>query len=424
MICREVFRACAIAASLLVIAAPSSAAKLQQGERPLSLEKLERISDYLNGQVADRKIPGAVVLIQRHGKPLYMKSFGVQDVATKTPMSPDTIFAVYSLTKLVTSFAAMMLIDEGKLALTDPLSKYIPAFADVKVGVDSQTAKGEPLMKLVPPVRPISIEDLMRHTSGITYNNTGGDLIRQAYDKSDIFADNPDNATLADRIARLPLSCQPGSTWRYGYSTDILGRVIEVTSGQTLYQFMRERLFIPLGMPDTKFVLETPAEWARMAEPMPHDTVMGKSEKARRARTRWESGGGGLLSTINDFARFGQMVLNGGELDGKRYLSREAFTLMTTDKVGPGSGVEHDDNYYPGDGFGYGLGFGVRTGIGVLNPPRAGSVGELKWDSGSGTYLGIDPKEGTVYLFLEQTGIERGRTIPTVKKLFYEAFED
>ena len=424
MVCRGAFKASAIAASLLVAAAPASTAQSQQGERLLSPEKLERISDYLSGQVADRKIPGAVVLIQRHGKTVYMKSFGVQDVATKTPMSPDTIFAVYSLSKLVTSFAAMMLIDEGKLALTDPLSKYIPAFADVKVGVDSQTAKGEPVMKLVPPVRPIVIEDLMRHTSGITYNNTGGDLIRQAYGKSDIFVDNPDNATVADRIARLPLSCQPGSTWRYGYSTDILGRVIEVISGQTLYQFMRQRLFIPLGMRDTKFVLETTADWARMAEPMPHDAVMGKSEKARRARTRWESGGGGLVSTINDYARFGQMILNGGELDGKRYLSREAFTLMTTDKVGPGSGVEHDDNYYPGDGFGFGLGFGVRTGIGVLKPPRAGSLGELKWDSGSGTYLGVDPKEGTVYIFMEQTGIERGRTIPTVKKLFYEAFEN
>lgn len=424
MVSRGVVKASAVAASLLAIAATSSDAQPPQGQRPLSLEKLERISDYLNGQVAGGKIAGAVVLVQRHGKPVYLKSLGLQDVTTRTPMSPDTLFAVYSLSKLVTSVAAMMLVDEGKLALDDPLSKYIPAFADVKVGIDSKTAAGEPVMKLVPPVRPIVIEDLMRHTSGITYADTGGDLIRQAYGKRDIFIDNPDNATVADRIARLPLSCQPGSTWRYGYSTDILGRVIEVISGQTLYQFMRERLFVPLGMKDTKFVLETPGEWARMAEPMPHDAVMGKSEKARRARTRWESGGGGLVSTVKDYARFGQMILNGGELEGRRYLSREAFTLMTTDKVGPGSGVEHDDNYYPGDGFGFGLGFGVRTGIGVLKPPRAGSIGELKWDSGSGIYLGIDPKEDTVYILMEQTGIERGRIVPTVKKLFYEAFED
>lgn len=402
------------------------AADRTHGERPLSLEKLERITGFFSDQVAREKIPGAVVLIARHGKPVFLKSFGVQDVAarTKVPMSPDTIFAVYSMTKLVTSVAAMMLVDEGKLKPTDLLSKYIPEFAGTKVGVEAKGKDGKPVLRLVPPVRAITIDDLMRHTSGISYDNTGSDLVKESYKAANLFADNPDNATFVRRLAKVPLTSQPGSIWRYGYSTDVLGRVIEVISGQSLYQFMNERLFTPLGMTSTRFVLDTPELLARMAEPMPNDNVMGRSEQLRRARTRWESGGGGLLSTISDYARFGHMILNGGELDGKRYLSAEAFKLMTTDKVGPGTGVEHDDNYYPGDGFGYGYGFGVRTTIGVLKPPRAGSLGELKWDSGSGTYFGVDPKEGTVYILMEQTGVERGRIIPAVKKLFYESFED
>lgn len=425
MVLRRHFKALAIATSILAIPA-SPLAQEKAGQRRLSAEKLERITEFLTDQIAREKIPGAVVLIQRNGQPVYLKSLGVQDVAAKTkvPMSPDTIFAVYSMTKLVTSVAAMMLVDEGKLKLDDPVSKYIPAFANVKVGIEAKGRDGKPLLRLVPADRAVTIADLMSHTAGIGYDNTGSDLIKNAYRDGHVLAGDPDNRTVADRVAKLPLASQPGTLWRYGYGTDVVGRVIEVISGQSLYAFMRERLFVPLGMTSTKFLLETDEERARMAEPMPSDQVMGKSESARRARTRWESAGGGLLSTMNDFARFGQMVLNGGELDGKRYISAASFKLMTTDRVGPGSGVEHDDNYYPGDGFGFGLGFAVRTSIGVLKPPRAGSIGELKWDSGSGTYFGVDPKEGTVYILLEQTGVERGRIVPAVKKLFYEAFED
>jgi len=419
---RSIFKALIVTSALSFSA--SAGAQASAGERPLSLEKLERITGFLNDQVAREKIPGAVVLIARRGKPVYLKSFGVKDMATKTPMSPDTIFAVYSMTKLVTSVAAMMLVDEGKLKPSDLLSKYIPEFADVKVGVETKGKDGKAVLTLVSPVRAITIDDIMRHTAGIGYDSIGSDLVKESYRAGNLFADNPDNATFVRRLAKVPLTSQPGAIWRYGYSTDVLGRVIEVISGQSLYQFMSERLFVPLGMTSTRFVLDTPELRGRMAEPMPNDNVMGPSEQRRRARTRWESGGGGLLSTINDYARFGHMILNGGELDGKRYLSAEAFKLMTTDKVGPGTGVEHDDGYYPGDGFGYGYGFGVRTTVGVLKPPRAGSIGELKWDSGSGTYFGVDPKEGTVYILMEQTGVERGRIIPAVKKLFYEAFED
>ena len=210
--------------------------------------------------------------------------------------------------------------------------------------------------------------------------------------------------------------------WRYGHSTDVLGRVIEVISGQTLYEFMKQRIFIPLGMTSTKFVLKTPEERARMARPLPSDTILLDAERDRLAHPEWESGGGGLLTSIKDYARFAQMLLNGGELDGKRYLSPASFKNMTTDHIGPGSGVGRDYFYFPGDGFGYGFGIAVRTDPGNAKPPPPGSIGELKWDSGSGTYFGVDPRFDMVYIMMEQTQNERGRITPAFKKLVYDAF--
>ena len=383
---------------------------------------LERITEYFENEVATGKLPGAVVLIQQHGKPVYLKCFGVQDVQTKVSMTPDTIFALHSMTKPISSVAAMMLIDAGKLSPTDPASKFIPAFTDVKVGIASVAADGTPFLKLVPPDRPVTIMDLLRHTSGITYDYIGGKLIDKAYKDSGLFDGKYDNKTFAERIARLPLARQPGTLWRYGHSTDVIGRIIEIVSGQTLYQFEKQHIFGPLGMASTKYVLESAGERARMAEPLPNDTILNDAEAERRAHPEWESGGGGLVSTLNDYARFAQMILNGGEFDGKRYLSPAAFKSMTSDHVGPGSGVARDYYYFPGDGFGYGYGFAVRTDPGNAKPPPPGSIGELKWDSGSGTYFGVDPKLGMIYILLEQTQNERGRITPAFKKLVYDAF--
>jgi len=386
-----------------------------------SAAKLERLSQFFENEVTTGKLAGAVVLIQQHGRPVYLKSFGVRDVATKLPMTPDTIFAIHSMTKPITSLAAMMLIDEGKLSLADPLSRYIPAYADVKVGV----AAGDrtPVLELVPPNRPVTIEDLLRHTSGISYDYIGSDLIMMAYRDGDIFRGNFNNKDLAERIALLPLARQPGTLWRYGHSTDVLGRVIEIVSGKTLYQFLKERILDPLGMTSTKFVLQDAAETARMAEPLPTDSVLLRAGEERRQHSAWESGGGGLLSTITDYARFAQMLLNGGTFDGKQYLSPAAFKLMTTDHIGPGSGVGRDYYYFPGDGFGYGYGVAVRVEPGNAKPPPPGSIGELKWDSGSGTYFGVDPKLDMVYLLMEQTQLERSRITPAFKALVYDAFE-
>jgi len=387
-----------------------------------SASKLERITEFFNNEIATGKLPGAAVLIQQHGKPVYLKCFGVQAVETNAPMTSDTIFALHSMTKPITSVAAMMLIEAGKLSLADPVSKFIPGFADIKVGVSSVTADGTSVLKLVPPDRPVTIMDLLRHTSGITYDYIGGKLIMKAYSESGLFDGRYNNEVFADRIARLPLARQPGTLWRYGHSTDVLGRIIEIVSGQTLYQFEKQHIFDPLGMTSTKFVPESADERARMAEPLPSDTILKLAETQRRAHPEWESGGGGLVSSLTDYARFAQMILGGGQLDGNRYLSPAAFKSMTSDHIGPGSGVARDYYYFPGDGFGYGYGFAVRTDPGNARPPPPGSIGELKWDSGSGTYFGVDPHLDMIYILLEQTQNERGRITPAFKKLVYDAF--
>lgn len=392
--------------------------------RTPSRAKLERITEFFDKEIATGKLPGAVVLIQQHGKPVYLKCFGVRDVGTASSMTPDTIFAIHSMTKPITSVAAMMLIDAGKLSLADAVSKFIPEFADLKVGVDFTTADGTHVLKLVPLDRPVTIMDLLRHTSGITYDYIGGKLIDQAYSEAGLFDGHFDNKVFAGRIGKLPLAQQPGALWRYGHSTDVIGRIIEIVSGQTLYQFEKQHLFDPLGMSSTKYVLDSADERARMAEPLPGDAILKEAEADRRAHPEWESGGGGLVTSVTDYARFARMILDGGQVDGKRYLSPAAFKSITTDHIGPGSGVARDYFYFPGDGFGFGYGLAVRTDPGNAKPPPPGSIGELKWDSGSGTYFGVDPSLDMIYILLEQTQTERGRILPAFKQLVYDAFAD
>lgn len=390
----------------------------------LSPQRLERITDYFNAEVANAKISGAVVLIQRHGKQVYLKSFGKIDTVSGEPMTPDAIFRIHSMSKPVTSVAAMMLVDDGKLKLDDPLSKYIPSFATVKVGVETTSENGDPVLKLVPPDRPITIEDLLRHSSGITYGFYGKGLVRKAYSSADLFAAGTDNASLAEKIARLPLSEQPGTLWDYGHSMDVLGRVIEVVSGKSLFEFEKERLFGPLGMTDTAYYVADPAKHRRVAEPIPSDKNF-RTSSARNPRlfTKWEAGGSGLVTTIGDFSRFAQMLLNGGELDGKRYLKPETFATMTTNHIAPATGVKRGSYYFPGDGFGYGLGFGVRTEAGNATPPPPGSLGEIKWDGAGGTYFWIDRAQDMFVILMIQSPSERGRIQPALKAMVYDAFE-
>ena len=383
----------------------------------LSVEKLQRIDEFLDGEVASGKIPGAIVLIQRHGRPVYLRSFGARDVDTGVPMTMDTIFPIHSVTKTITSVAVMMLVDRGRIALTDPVSKYIPSFAGMKVGVERKDESGKPALDLVPLRRPLTIEDLLLHTSGIPYGFYGEGLVKKTY--ADIYLGEFDNVGFAEKVARLPLSEQPRTLWNYGHSTDVLGRVIEIVSGQSLYQFEKTQLLDPLGMTSTKFFLTNPAERTRYAKALPKDR---RDERNSLDVTRWESGGGGMVSTIGDFARFVQMLLNGGTLDGRTYLSLATYAAMTSDHIGRGSGVERDQFYFPGDGFGFGYGFGIRTDPGDALPPPPGSPGEIKWDGATGVYFVIDRAQDMFFVLMQNTPSERIRIQETLKKIIYDAF--
>jgi len=414
-------RATLFAAAIVLASPANSLSAADFGPPPgasLSLEKLARIDDFMNDQTATGKISGAIVLIQQHGKPVYFKCFGKRDVDAGIDMTPDAIFPIHSVTKTITSFAAMMLVDRGRIALDDPVSKYIRSFANTKVGVERKDDTGRPVLDLVPPARPVTIEDLLLHTSGITYGFYGDGLVKTAYDG--IYLGDFDNAEFAERIAKVPLAEQPRTLWDYGHSIDVLGRVIEVASGQSLYQFEKTQLLDPLGMISTKFFLTDPAERARYAQPLRSDRHV---ERNSLDVTRWESGGGGMVSTIADFARYGQMLLNGGTLDGKTYLSPAKLAAMTTDHIGPGSGIARNYFYYPGDGFGFGYGFGVRTDPGNAVPPPPGSRGEIKWDGATGVYIVVDRAEDMFFVLMENAPSGRMHVQVNLKKMIYDAFE-
>ena len=391
----------------------------------LTAAGLERVSAYLHNEVMTGKIPGAVLLIQQHGKPVYFESFGARSVATKLRMTPDTIFRIYSMSK-ATSVAAMMLVEDGKLSLDDPVSKYIPAFADAKVGVDLSDEAGQPPLKLEPLKRPMTIKDLLRHTSGITYGFFGESRVRKLYANPALYDGDFDNAEFAERIAKLPLADQPGKRWDYGHSTDVLGRVVEVASGQTLFQFEKQRLLDPLGMPETGFYVADQAKWPRIAEPLPHDRFGQRMNSGRRIagttsptlRRRWESGGAGMVATIGDYARFLQMLLNGGELDGRRYLKPETVALMASDHIGPETGILHDPFYFPGPTSGFGLGFAVRT---TPPPNTSWPLGEYRWDGAGGSFYFVDPADDLLAVFMVQAPSQGGRIQLALKTLIYQA---
>jgi CubicO group peptidase (beta-lactamase class C family) len=379
---------------------------------------LDRIGDYVRNEVVTGKIPGAVLLIQQHGKPVDLECFGVRDPASSQPMTPDTIFQIYSMSKAVTSVAAMMLVDDGKLSLDDPVSKYIHSFADAKVGVDLSDEAGKYPLRLEPLKRPITIRDLLRHTSGITYGFFGETQVQKIYANSLLYAGDYDNADFADRIAVLPLADQPGVRWNYSHSTDVLGRVVEVASGQTLYQFEKQRLFDPLGMTDTAYYVADKAKWPLIARGFPVDRFRVAGILDPTVPRRWESGGAGLVSTIHDYALFLQMLLNGGELDGKRYLKRETVALMTSDQIGPETGIIHDPFYFPNPTSGFGLGFAIRT-----SPPPGTNwpLGEYRWDGAGGSFYFVDPVDDMFGIFMVMAPTQGGRIQLNLKTMMYDA---
>lgn len=409
-----------VLAASVVFGAARAGESAPQSARPFNTDALARIGDYFHNEVASGRIAGAVVLIEQHGQPVFMQSFGVRNPATAVPMTPDTIFRIYSMSKPVTSVAAMMLADQGRLKLDDPIATYIPAFADVKVAVERRGGGTASALETQPLARPITILDLLRHTSGITYGFYGDTALRKLYATSHLFDGDIDNATFVDRLARLPLAEQPGTLWDYGHSTDVLGRVIEVVSGQTLYQFEKDNLLGPLGMNETAFHLADQSQRGRVAEPLEQDRfdrpIAGLDDPVRPRK--WESGGAGMIGTIGDYARFAQMLLNGGLLDGRRYLRPETVALMASDHIGPETGIARDDLYFPGPDSGFGLGFAVRTDI--VPPFR---TGEYRWDGVGGTFFFIDPADDMFAIVMMQAPAQRGRIEMETRRLIYQALE-
>jgi len=281
------------------------------------------------------------------------------------------------------------------------VSKYLPQFASMQVGVPDDSGGG---MHLVPAERAMTIQDLMRHSAGLTYGFFGSSPVKTAYVQAHLNAGDPDNAAFVDRLAKLPLAYQPGTTWDYSYAIDVLGRVAEVVSGQPLYQFEKENLLDPLGMTDTAFGVEDPSKQGRIAEPFADDRSFGVDAEFSDPRhpVRMQSGGGGMVSTARDYARFLQMMLNGGTLDGHRYLGSQTVRYMTSDQLGT---VKPGPLYIPGPGYRFGLGVAVRTDAGVA--PFPGSVGDWYWGGDGGTYMWVDPVQDMVVVFMVQSPKQR-----------------
>jgi CubicO group peptidase (beta-lactamase class C family) len=381
----------------------------------LSSIRLQRMSDAFKRDIDKGTIPGVTVMVARRGQIAWFDALGKQNPAASTPMAHNTIFRIFSMTKPIVSVGIMMLLEEGYFLLNDPVSKYIPEFSNQKVGVENNGK-----LDLVPLTRPITIQDLLRHTSGITYDHTGNGLVQQLYQQSRLRSRKISNAEHAALVASMPLMCQPGAEWNYSRSTDILGRIIEVVSGKSLSAFLTERILAPLQMAETAF--HTGTENAdRLAEPFAADPWTGEKVQLFNMLEKpvMESGGGGLVSTTMDYARFCQMLLNGGVLDGNRIIGRKTLQLMASDHLGPEVKLNGHLVGLPGHSFG--LGFAVRTHEGLA--PFAGSVGQFFWSGIGGTFFWIDPKEELFTVFMAQGPGQREYFRSLVRSLVYAAVE-
>jgi len=380
----------------------------------LSSIRLQRMSDAFKRDIDKGTTPGVTMMVARRGQIGWFEALGRQNPAASTPMAHNSIFRIFSMSKPIVSVGIMMLLEEGHFLLNDPVAKYIPEFADQKVGVENNGK-----LELVALKRPITIQDLLRHTSGITYDHTGNGLVQQLYQQSRLRSRKISNAEHAALVASLPLMCQPGAEWNYSRSTDILGRIIEVVSGKTLSAFLTERILAPLQMAETAF--HTGAENAdRLAEPFPTDPWTGEKVQLFNMLEKpvMESGGGGLVSTTMDYARFCQMLLNGGVLDGNRIIGRKTLQLMASDHLGPKVKVE---SHLVPPGHSFGLGFAVRTLEGMA--PFAGSVGQFFWSGMAGTFFWIDPREELFAVFMSQGPGQREYFRTLVRSLVYAVVE-
>lgn len=365
----------------------------------MSSQRLERIGQTIKAQIASGRFPGAVVLVARKGKVAYFEAFGQRDPATGAPMPKDAIFRLYSMTKPFVSVAAMTLAEEGKLTLADPVSKYFPQLQNLEVAVAGKDSDGKTTYTFVKAERPITIQDLLRHTSGFVYGGyTPNARVKAAYSEIGVDWRDVTPAEQIERLAKAPLAHHPGTAWEYGLSTDVLGRVVEKVSGMTLGAFLAERIFAPLKIKDTAFLVPK-EKVGRLAQPFPVDKETGKPITMLDVTVpqKNDAGGAGSAGTAADYVRFLQTMLNGGQLDGLRILSRATVAYMTSD---------HLDTIKPAiptlqPGYGFGLGFAIRKGTGVANVP--GSAGEYNWGGAAGTGFWVDPKEQMAVVIMTQT---------------------
>ncbi|GAB4561988.1 MAG: serine hydrolase domain-containing protein [Rhizobacter sp.] len=395
-----------------MIHAPERAAPESLG---FSRAGLNRLSAALSEQIDKQRLPGVVAMVVRRGKLAYFEALGQRDPASGDAMRPDSIFRIYSMTKPVVSVAAMMLFDEGRLFLSDPVAKYLPEFMHTPVGV----VRADGVIDHVPATRAMTVQDLLRHTSGLTYEILAEAPIRKLYARAKIYRRDWTNEDFSKALAALPLMYQPGTVWDYSRATDLLGRLVEVVSGQPLRDFFQTRIFEPLGMVDTGF--HVPAEQLhRLAEPFAKDPDSGAEVKVLDVRepVAMDMGGGGLVSTAADYARFCQMLINGGQLDGHRLLSRKTVELMTSDHLG---GLPSMSDLLP-PGHGFGLGFAVRLQTGMA--PVAGSEGLYFWGGLAGTTFFIDPKEELYAVLMVQAPGQRDEVRALFRNLVYAAIGD
>jgi CubicO group peptidase (beta-lactamase class C family) len=389
----------------------------------LSSARLARVTELVKAEIAKGRYPGAVALVARRGKVAYFEALGQRDPQSGAPMTKDAIFRLYSMTKPFASVAAMMLVEDGKILLSDPVSKYLPKLKNLQVSVprvDPQT--GRVSYALVPTEREMTIQDLMRHTSGLVYGVfTSHAAVKEAYAKEGVDWDGVTPAEQIERLARVPLAHQPGSAWEYSLSTDVLGRVVEAVSGATLGQFLQERLFAPLKMTDTAFLVPN-GKAARLAQPFAKDPVSGDAVKLLDVTVaqKNDAGGAGSAGTVADYARFSQMLLNGGQLDRVRILGRATVAQMSSDHLGD---IRVASPILP-RGYGFGLGFAVRkeTGLNWVT----GSAGEYRWGGAAGTAFWVDPKEQMIVVWMTQAqpGPRRGEDRDLFRQLVQAALVD
>ena len=366
----------------------------------MSSARLARIGEVLRADIERGRIPGAVVAIARKGKIVYFEAFGYRDKAAGVPMTTDTIFSIASMTKPMVTVGALQLYEQGRVLIDDPLSKYLPQFANMQVA--RMDAAEQTILDTTPAARQITIQDLMRHTSGIIYGARGSTAVHKMYPATSAAAASMTSAEFLDKLGSLPLMYQPGTVWEYGLSTDVLGLVVESITNQALGQYLQENLFKPLGMSDTGFIV--PADKAnRYAKALPNDPDTGKTQSVIDSTkpTKFECGGGCAVSTAGDYLRFAQMLLDQGKLDGERILSRKTVEFMTANQLGPGVKNLIGNADPTRADYGFGLGVAVRSTEGIVR--TMGSVGDFGWPGAYGTNWWADPKEELAVVFMAQS---------------------